>query len=572
MAIRQPIVLLCGHVDHGKSSILEKIREISITSKEAGGITQTLKSYNLSLNQLKKMVGNLINKLGIDVTIPGILFLDSPGHAAFNNLRKRGGNLADIAILVIDIKEGVMPQTVESIEILKNYKTPFIIALNKIDSISGWSKRTDGLIKNINAQSQNVLEVVETKLYKIVEKLAELGLNSDRFDRIDDYTKQVAIVPCSAKSGEGIQELLMVLAGLSQRYLEQELKLETSGAAKGTILEIREEKGLGKILDVIIYDGTIKKGDNVLIGTLGEPINTKVKGLFLSEKGRLVPRKEIAAAEGVVISASELDNVISGMPLAVIRNNLDGIRKEIKQEIGEVLINTDIKGIIIKADTLGSLEALTQLLKERNIPIKKASLGDVTKADISEAKSEKDEKNRVILGFNVKNAKAQEVKVITNDVIYKIIEDYEGWLERLSRLQESRQLEDVTYPAKIQILRGCIFRQSNPAVVGVRIIGGILRNSVALIKEDGSKCSEVKSMQSDSENIQEAGRNKEVAISIPGVIVGRHIDEDTILYSDIKEEEFTKLKKLKKLLNRDDIEVLKEIAIIKRKNNPMWGV
>src|SRR3989344_1535378 len=226
MPIRQPIVLLCGHVDHGKSSILEKIREISITKHEAGGITQTLKSYNLPLKQVNKIAGHLIEKLNIKLTIPGILFLDSPGHAAFTNLRKRGGNLADIAILVIDIKEGVMPQTLESIEILKIYKTPFIIALNKIDSLSGWHSKDKNLLKNITSQQEHILKELETKLYKVVEKLAEQNLNSDRFDRIDDYTKQVAIIPCSAKTGEGIPELLMVLTGLTQRYLEQELKLE----------------------------------------------------------------------------------------------------------------------------------------------------------------------------------------------------------------------------------------------------------------------------------------------------------------------------------------------------------
>jgi len=572
MPIRQPIVLLCGHVDHGKSSILEKIREISITKHEAGGITQTLKSYNLPLKQVNKIAGHLIEKLNIKLTIPGILFLDSPGHAAFTNLRKRGGNLADIAILVIDIKEGVMPQTLESIEILKIYKTPFIIALNKIDSLSGWHSKDKNLLKNITSQQEHILKELETKLYKVVEKLAEQNLNSDRFDRIDDYTKQVAIIPCSAKTGEGIPELLMVLTGLAQRYLEQELKLEISGPAKGIILEVKEERGLGKILDIIIYDGTIKKTDNIAIATLSEPILTKVKGLFIEEKGKLVPKEEATAAQGIIISAPDLDNVISGMPLSVIRKNMDEVKDELKKEISEVLIETEKEGIILKADTLGSLEALINLLRSKQIKIKRASIGNITKKDISEAKAEKEEINRVILGFNVDDLEVREVKIIVNNVIYKIIEDYGSWLLDLKKQQEAKQLENIIYPVKLQILRGCVFRQSNPAVVGVRVISGILKNNVPLMKEDGSKCSEVKSTQSEGKNIQKAVKNQEVAISIPHITVGRQVFEDTILYSDIKEEDFVKLRQLKKFLKPDEIEVLKEIAIIKRKHNPMWGI
>ncbi|MEK6953241.1 MAG: translation initiation factor IF-2 [Nanoarchaeota archaeon] len=572
MAIRQPIVLLCGHVDHGKSSILEKIREISITKHEAGGITQTLKSYNLPLKQINKIAGNLIEKLNIKLTIPGILFLDSPGHAAFTNLRKRGGNLADLAILVIDIKEGVMPQTLESIEILKSYKTPFIIALNKIDSLSGWHNKDKNLIKNISLQQEQVTNDIETRVYKVVEKLAGLNLNADRFDRIENYTKQIAIIPCSAKTSEGLPELLMVLTGLAQKYLEQELELETTGPAKGIVLEVKEEQGLGKILDIIIYDGTIKKGDKIAIATLSEPVLTKIKNIFIEEKGKLAPKEEITAANGVIISAPDLDKVISGMPILVIKNNLDEVKNELKKEIGEVLIDTEKDGIIVKADTLGSLEALMNLLKSKKIKIKKASIGSITKKDIADAKSEKEVENKVILGFNIDDYETKEVKIISNQVIYKIIEDYESWLLSLKKQQETKELENIIYPAKIQVLRGCVFRQSNPCVVGIRVISGVLKNDTPLIKDDGSRCSEVKSMQNEGENLQKAEKNQEAAIAIPHITVGRQIFEDTILYSDIPEEDFIKLKKLKKLLKHDEIEVLKEIALIKRKNSPLWGI
>ena len=573
MKIRSPIVTLVGHVDHGKSSILDFIRGSNIVSQEAGGITQSLKSYSLPLKQINKIAGNLISKLNIQVTIPGMLFLDSPGHAAFTNLRRRGGNLADIAILVIDIKEGIMPQTAESIEILRSYKTPFIIALNKIDSLPSWRSNPENpLIKNIQSQQEQVIQQIETKLYNIVGKLSELSLSAERFDRIDDYTKQIAIIPCSAKTGEGVPELLMVLTGLAQKYLESSLKIEIAGPGKGTILEVREERGLGKVLDIILYDGTLRQNDQIAIATLAEPIITKIRTLFEQDGGKLKQAKEVVAASGIIISAPELDGAISGMPLQAVRNSQQETIEELEKEIQEVLIETEKEGIIIKADSLGSLEALINLLKEKDIPIKRATIGDINKKNIAEAKSEKKQENRVILGFNIKQLHSDEVKIITSNVIYKIIEEYDLWLQEIKKQEELKELSSVIYPAKMQILRGTVFRQSNPAVVGIRVITGKLHTNTPLIRQDNVKIGEVKSMQSEGEFLQEAKKSQEVAISIPGATVGRQIDEDMILYADVPEKDFIKLKKLKSFLNSDEVELLKEMAVIKRKSEPMWGV
>ena len=209
-SLRSPICSVLGHVDHGKSSILDAIRESSIISKEAGGITQAIGASIVPLEVLKKKCGKLLDAMNLQVTIPGLLFIDTPGHAAFTSLRKRGGNLADIAVLVIDINEGVKAQTLECIDILKQYKTPFIVALNKIDLISGWKSSKSILLKNLQEQGENVRQIIETKLYEIVGKFSELGFEAERFDRIEDHTKQIAIVPTSAKTSEGIPELLMV--------------------------------------------------------------------------------------------------------------------------------------------------------------------------------------------------------------------------------------------------------------------------------------------------------------------------------------------------------------------------
>jgi len=575
-----------GHIDHGKTSLQDFIRQTSTAQQEAGKITQHIGCSNIILETIKKICGKLLDTLKLKLTIPGLLFIDSPGHAAFTSLRKRGGNLADIAILVIDINEGVKPQTLECIEILKQYKTPFIIALNKIDLLSGWQSSNSFLMQNINSQSENIQKILDTKLYELVGKLSELNFNAERFDRVEDYTKQIAITPTSAKTGEGIPELLMVLTGLAQKFMEQKLNVNIEGHARGTVLEVKEEKGVGKTIDVIIYDGTLKKNDTIVIGTLDEPISTKIKALLeplplkdiRDKKTKFTNVSKVSAATGIKISAPELDNVVAGMPLRSCSLNEIGIvKEEIKKEIEEVVIETDKRGIVIKADSLGSLEALVKMLKEKNIAVKKASIGDISKKDISDASIsyEKDPLNSAILGFNVKlmpDIKAHNVKILTNNIIYKLIEDFEKWQKEENKRLEGKEIEFLVRPCKLQIMKGYIFRQNNPAVVGVDVLEGKVKVDTPLMKKDGNKITEVKSIQKDQENLNEAEKGKQVAISLPKVTVGRQINENNILYSAIPEEDFIKLKELKKNLSEEEKAILKEIAEIMRAKNAMWGI
>ncbi len=569
--IRQPIVVLVGHIDHGKSSILERLKEIVVTKQEAGGITQTIRSYNLPIDMIQKKCKDLLKEKAFSV--PGLVILDTPGHAAFNNMRKRGGNLADIAILVIDVNEGIMPQTVESIEVLKAYKTPFIVALNKIDNISGWYSQPDKHLKaSLENQNEAVKRVFDTKFYEIVGKIYERGFVGERYDRIEDFTKQVAIVPCSAKTGEGIPELLMVLVGLAQKFLEQSLETSVDKPGHGTILEVKDEKGIGTILDAVIYDGQIRRGDQIVIGGISEPIVTKIRGLFEAERGKMKPIESANAAAGVRIVAPDVKGVVSGMPLLVANSNLEDAKEKVQDEVDEVVIETDNEGVVVKADSLGSLEALIGLLKEKGISIKKASVGEITKKDLADASAEEEPLNKVILAFNVSPVEAKDVKIISNNVIYKIIEDYVSWQEEERKKQEEKNLESLIRPAKMEIIKGCIFRQSNPCVVGVRILEGTLKPDVELMKANGNKAGYVKSMQVENETVKSAERGKEVAISIPGIIGGRQILEMDILYVDMPEQHFRDLKKFKKLLKPAEIELLKEIAEIKRKENNLWGV
>ncbi len=573
-----------GHVDHGKTLVLDKIRGTAVAAKEHGGITQAIGASIIPIDTIKKVCGDLLGSM--TVNIPGLLFVDTPGHAAFNSLRKRGGNLADIAVLVIDCREGFKPQTIESIEILKAFKTPFIIAANKIDLIPGWRPEPGkSVLKKIAEQTDQVQQELDKKLYEIVGKVYEFGLEAERFDRVNDYTKQIAIVPTSAITGDGIPELLMVLTGLAQKFLEKNLQVDLKSAAKGTVLEVKEETGLGKTMDTIIYNGSLHVGDTIVVGGMNGPITAKVKALFLpaplaemrEKRTKFKSVKEVHAANGVKIVAPGTEDVVSGMPMLGAGDDVENAKEIVQAEVKEVLTEpTSKEGIMIKADSLGSLEALAVLLKEKDIPIQKASVGVITKRDISDAEAnyEKSPLRAVILGFNIPMPESVPpiVKIITHPVIYKVIEDYEGWVEKTKKEMELAAMNVLTKPAKVKILKGYTFRQSNPAVVGVEIITGTLMNNIKLMNPDGKILTQLRGMQLEQKNIESADRGKQVAISLPDVTVGRQIKEGDILYSFISEADFKKFKEFKQYLSDAEKDLLKEIAEIMRRNNPVWGV
>jgi len=583
--MRQPIVAIMGHVDHGKTLLQDKIRGSAIAAREAGGITQAIGASIVPLQTIQQVCGKLLEQTKMKFTIPGLLFIDTPGHAAFVNLRRRGGNLADIAVLVVNVMEGFMPQTLECIEILKHYKTPFVIAANKIDLINRWRPASDKLLlQNIAQQEPEAQQALDIKVYEILGKLSELGFESERFDRVSDYAKQVAIVPTSAITGEGIPELLMVLSALAQRFLEKNLNVTETGPAQGTIIEVKEDKGLGKTMDVIMYDGTLKVNDPIVIGGLEKPIVTRVKALFLpaplqeirEKKTKFTSVKEVHAANGVKIVAPDTENVMSGMPIIGNPTNLEEAKAKVQHEVEKVTLETGAEGVIIKADTLGSLEALITLLKDAGIPVNHAGIGPVTKKDLSDASAnaEKNPTFAVVLGFNIPQPEGlpENVAVLTNTVIYRLIEDYQKWAEHKNKSIELAALDMLVRPCKIEVLRGYIFRQSNPAVAGVHVLAGTLKTGTPLMNAEGRELTVVKGLQLEQENITKAEKGKQVSASMPNVIIGRQLHEGDILFSAIPEEDFRTYKEFKEYLSHDEKETLKEIAVIKRKDNPVWGI
>ena len=585
--LRTPIVCVMGHVDHGKTTLLDKIRGTAIVSGEAGAITQHIGATEVPIDVIVDKLGD--PRLRDRFIVPGLLFIDTPGHHAFTTLRSRGGALADLAIVVLDINEGFKPQTYESLQILKRFKTPFVVVANKIDRIGGWVSQKDlPFAATFKKQSEQVQSRLETKLYEIIGELYNQGFAAERYDRVTNFQNTLGVVPVSAVTGEGIPDVLMVLLGLAQKFLEANLQYSANGPGVGTVLEVKEEKGLGATLDVILYDGMLKKGDTVVIGSLGEPIQTKVRALLkpreLSEiryESKFQQVNKITAAAGVKISAPGLEGALAGAPIRVAtEETLEEIVAQVKSEIDAVRIDTGSEGILIKADTLGSLEALVHEFRKDKVLIRKAEVGDISHRDAVEASIVEDSLYSVIIGFNVKVhpdvrdflQESSSVKVFTNDVIYRLIEDYQKYVKEQQEISEKKIFETIIRPGKFKVLPGCVFRQSKPAVVGVRVLGGVVRTNADVMLENGSVVGKIKGLQSEGENIPSAKVGKEVAMAIDGATVGRQIKEGDVLYINVPERHAKVLEhEIYDSLSTDEKETLDIFLALKRKDNPFWA-
>lgn len=587
MKIRQPIVTVCGHVDHGKTSILDCLRGTCVQEGEKGGITQKISFTLYPMDQLKRACP-LIEKSGIKLDIPGFLLIDTPGHAAFTNLRKRGGSLADLAVLVVDVNEGIKPQTAEVIQILKHNKTPFVIALNKIDNISGWktpSEKNVPLKDSIESQAQNVQNVFMERYMTIMGALNSYGFDSDLFYNINDFTKKIALVPCSARTNQGIQELIMVLCGLSQRFLSERLKLGKD--AKGVVLEIKKEKS-SNYVEAILYDGELKKTDEIAVASFDSENPAIVSKIRILEEiqplsAKFSPKDFVVASTGVRMQLVSKEEILPGMPFEIYKNNLKELKEKFKKEISENVGSSLSKnGIIIKADSLGSLEALITLLKQENVPIVKAGIGSINKTDVISVKAnfEIDPLNAIIVGFNVsvdEDAKElmkseKNVETLTDEVVYKLIENLVEWRKKRAQEIEKKRLMELTTICKLEILHQYVFRNTNPAIFGVKVLAGKLKKDLSLIDEDGNKIGKTKAIQHEKNSVDEATEGQEVALSISGINFERVLGDKKILYTDVGESQFRKFKKNKDLLSQFEIKALQEIAEIKRRGKEDWGV
>ncbi len=566
--LRQPIVTIAGHVDHGKTTILDSFRGSSFQEEEAGGITQKISFTKYPCEQILKACP-LIEKNNIKLDIPGFLFIDTPGHAAFTNLRKRGGSLADLAVLVVSVKEGIKPQTAEVLQILKANKTPFVVALNKIDSISGWAKQDSGLRESLDKQVIHARQEFDEAFFIFQGSLNEHGFDSDLYFNVSDFTKKVAIVPCSARTQEGIPELLLVLCGLCQRFLKERLAL--SEEAKGVILEVKREKNF-EHSEAILYDGSLDEGDELVIASFGEPVVVRVRSIqeILPLSRKYTPVKKALAAAGVRMQFNDRAEILPGMSFQEAKGDIEKIKAEFRKEMAGAM-QMDKEGIIIKADSLGSLEALITLLKQENIRIVKAGIGPIGKTDIVSAKAnlEINPLNAIVVGFNVeieKDLETSNVKILTNQVIYKLIEDLTEWRRKRQEEIEKERILGLATICKLEILPKYVFRNSNPAIFGVKILAGKLKAGIPIIDDKGEEVAHVKAIQAEKSTVGEASEGQEVAISLPGVVFDRRLKESKFLYSALSVQQIKQLKKNEDLISGQEFRIIEEIENLKNLN------
>jgi len=581
--LRSPIVTVLGHIDHGKTSLLDKMRGTAVQDREAAGITQHIGASFFPTETIESICGELLESTKTELTIDGLLFIDTPGHEAYLNLRRRGGAIADIAILVVDINEGALTQTYESLKILQSGKTPFLVAANKLDKVPGWRERKNmNLFQAIKSQGTTTQAEVDRRLYEIVGALSANGYDSERFDRVKDFTKTVAIVPTSAKTGTGIPELLMVLSGLTQQYMKDRLRV-SAGPARGAILEVREETGLGITLDTIIYEGILRKTDTVVIGGLDNVIVAKIRNLLqpkpLDEirdpKEKFTPVDEVHAAAGVKIVSPDIHGAVAGAPVYAVtkKENLEAMKKKVQEEVSSIRIQRDSSGIVVKTDTLGSLEAVTKFLQDRKVPVRVADVGNIVKRDIVEAKAAGDTNplNAVVLGFNVKFAPDIEdlaaeygVETFLNEVIYRLYDEYNAWLIVKREQAKAESLGSLIRPGKLELIPEYVFRQKAPAIVGVKV-HGIIKPRTGLIDSEGRRVGTILQIQDRSVPVDEATNGMEVAVSIRGPTIGRQVKNDEVLYTDIPDKHILALrKKFLDDLHPSEKDVLEEITEIKR--------
>ena len=582
-SIRQPIVVVLGHVDSGKTSLLDKIRGTAVQKREAGGITQHIGASFFPIETLIEMCDYLLSKIKGSIKIPGLLVIDTPGHEVFTNLRTRGGSAADISILVVDVNKGIEPQTIESLTILKNRKVPFILALNKIDMISGWRNYpTVDIVSAINKQDSSVSKDFEGKLYSIMGALSSYGFDSELFFRIKDFTKEISIVPTSAQTGAGIPELITTLIGLTQQYLSN--KLIYSSEPEGIILEIKEELGLGHTANIILINGSLNVSDEIIVGKKSGPVTTKIKAIFLPKPLDEMrdPRDKFNSVN--VVNAAAGVNVLPGSPIFGITDNISvpDLKRKIEKEFQGIFINTDSTGIILKCDTIGSLESIVNIMSKNKIPIRLADIGPVTRRDVVEADAVKDSNDLfgVILAFGVKilpdaveESTLRGIKIFSDKVIYKLLDIYLEWIEQEKTSNLEIGLSSVTLPCKFKTLPNMLFRQSNPAVFGVEILQGVLKQKVTIMNNVGRTVGTIHQIQHDGKNISESKQGTQVAISMNEPTFGRHIKKNEILYTVPNNTEIKLLKeKFQHTLSSEDLTILEEIISVRKQTSLLYGL
>lgn len=490
--LRSPIVCVLGHVDTGKTKLLDYIRKSHVQDNEAGGITQQIGATFVPPTAIHEQCRGIHNKF--ELSLPGLLIIDTPGHESFTNLRSRGSSLCDIAILVIDIMHGLEPQTIESINLLKARKTPFIVALNKIDRLYNWKSNPRKDVEDvINSQHQNTKVEFIDRVKQVILELAEKSLNAALYYENKDLKSFVSLVPTSAATGDGMGNLIGLLVSLTQSMMHKKLVFDSENL-DATVLEVKAIPGLGTTIDVILVNGKLSEGDKIVLAGHDGPISTHIRSLLVPQplkelrvKSPYQELKHVYGSIGVKIAGHDLDKAVAGLQLYVSKNEsqTEELKACVWRQFGDAMksIKCTEKGVYVQASTLGSLEALLEFLKTSKIPYSGVRIGPVVKRDVMRASImlENAPDYAVILAFDVRIERdAQEladslgVKIFQAEIIYHLFDKFTAYREDLKKQRREQHRNEAVFPCKLRILPNCIFNARDPIVIGVSVEDGVL--------------------------------------------------------------------------------------------------
>jgi len=583
LGYRSPIICIMGHVDTGKTKLLDKIRRTNVQEGEAGGITQQIGATffpDIALQEQTQKVDP-----DFELEVPGLMIIDTPGHESFNNLRARGSSLCDMAILVIDIMHGLEPQTVESLEMLKKRRCPFIIALNKCDVLYQWvSKTYTGIRDALGRQEQFVRDEFHKRLGNIMLQLNERSLNCQLYWENEDPRSTVSIIPTSALTGEGVPDLLYTILKLTTKLLPS--KLEIKEELQCTVIEVKVIEGLGTTIDVVLVNGTLREGDQIVLVGMGGPIVTTIRALLTPQpmkemrvKSEYVHHASINTSMGVKICAPGLENAVAGTELVVVGpdDDLEELKEEADSGFDSILSEFEKQqsGVYVKASTLGSLEALLSFLKDMKIPVFDVGIGEVHKKDVKKAMIMKEKKMpeyAVILCFDVKvsaeavqQAKTDGVEIMTADIIYHLFDKFKTYMDKINESKKSDAKVEAVFPVVLQIDKNCVFHKTDPMVFGCAVVGGQLRVGTPLCvpEKENIQIGRVAGIERDHKQLKVARRGDSVCVKIEQntqqthIAYGRHFDHSNQLYSYITRQSIDTLKEhFKDEMHKDDWELV----------------
>lgn len=594
--LRSPIACVLGHVDTGKTKLLDKMRNTNVQDGEVGGITQQIGATYFPMDTIREIMGDM-SKDKLQFKVPGLLIMDTPGHASFANMRSRGSSLCDIAILVVDIMHGLEPMTIESINLLKMRNTRFIVALNKVDRLFEWKAHKNKNIQfSLKNQAAHVMREYQERVNHVIAQFAEQNLNADLYynlKKLKDYeaTDQVPLVPTSAHTGEGIPDLLSLVVQLSQLLMAK--RLESTNQLKCTVLEVKELAGHGTTIDVILADGELREGDRILLCGLSGPIDTHIRALLtppplreLRIKDKYMHHKVIHAAQGLKISAPGLDKALAGSQLFVVKS---------EQEVDELLdivmkplqslrdkIPKSSTGVYVQASTLGSLEALLDFLTTIcKIPIAEFGVGPIHLKDVKMASVmlERNPDYACILAFDVnispearELANSMKVRLFEADIIYHLEKMFKDHIDALAEAKRSKAKSEAIFPCLLTIKPDAIFHTRDPITLGVTVKAGVIRVGTPISVYDETNgqwldLGRIVSAQRDHKPVEEVKQGDEAAISIVAqdgqqkYLFGRHFTEKDELVSRISRASLDALKEHFAELCKTHFSLLKRLKV-----------